>query len=49
MDFGVIFANIMFFADGPGARTMGTSLEAAGFESVWTVEHVLIPDGYQSE
>ncbi len=49
MDFGVIFANIMFFADGPGARTMGTSLEAAGFESVWTVEHVLIPDGYESE
>ena len=49
MQFGVAFANIMFFADGPGATTMGQSLEAAGFDSLWTVEHVLIPVGYQSE
>ena len=35
------FANTGPFATGPGARAIGPAAEAAGFESVWTVEHVL--------
>jgi probable F420-dependent oxidoreductase len=31
-----------------GAEAIGTSAEEAGFESVWTVEHVLVPEGYES-
>lgn len=27
---------------------MGRAAEAAGFESVWTVEHTVFPDGYES-
>ena len=39
---------IASFATGPGARAIGPAAEAAGFESVWTVEHVLYPEGYES-
>jgi len=42
------FANTGPFATGPGARAIGPAAEAAGFESVWTVEHVLYPEGYES-
>ena len=42
------FANTGPFATGPGARAVGPAAEAAGFESVWTVEHVLYPEGYES-
>ena len=42
------FANTGPFATGPGARALGPAAEAAGFESVWTVEHVLYPEGYES-
>jgi probable F420-dependent oxidoreductase len=49
MDFGLIFANTGPFATRDGARTIAQAAEAAGFESVWTVEHVIVPDGYESE
>jgi probable F420-dependent oxidoreductase len=48
MRFGIAFANI-----GPSARPeegvlLAQSAEAAGFESIWTVDHVVVPAGYQS-
>src|SRR3954447_21428910 len=49
MDFGIIFANV-----GPAvlpdyAATLGQLAEENGFESIWTVEHVVVPAGYESE
>jgi probable F420-dependent oxidoreductase len=49
MKFGIIFANTGPFADGPAAAAMAQAAEAAGFESLWTVEHVVVPSGYDSE
>jgi len=46
--FGVGFANILGFSAPRGAAAIGRAAEAAGFESLWTVEHVLIPAGYAS-
>ena len=43
-----MFANTMRFATPEGARIVGPAAEAAGFESLWTVEHVLYPEGYES-
>ena len=48
MKFGLAFANVMHFGTGEGAKTIGQAAEAAGFESVWTVEHIIYPEGYQS-
>ena len=49
MKFGMYFANTGPFADGPAAVAMAQAAEAAGFESLWTVEHVVVPSGYRSE
>lgn len=49
MKFGLMFANTGRFATPEGARAVATAAENAGFESLWTVEHVLVPLGYQSE
>jgi probable F420-dependent oxidoreductase len=46
--FGIMFANVMGWADGPGAVEAARCAEAAGFESMWTVEHVVYPDRYAS-
>jgi probable F420-dependent oxidoreductase len=48
MKFGMLFANTMCFADAQGAELLGRTAEGAGFESVWTVEHVVYPDDYTS-
>jgi probable F420-dependent oxidoreductase len=48
MEFGLVFANIGPFATPEGAAAIGKAAEEAGFDSVWTVEHVLVPEGYQS-
>lgn len=48
MHIGMLFANILGFATPKGAAEMGRAAEDAGIESVWTVEHVLYPDGYES-
>jgi probable F420-dependent oxidoreductase len=48
MKFGVAFANTVTFTTGAGAATLAKSAEAAGFESLWTVEHILYPEGYES-
>ncbi len=39
----------MKFASREGLTELATGAEAAGFESLWTVEHVLFPDAYESE
>ena len=49
MDFGIMFAHTGPFATPDGATAMGRAAEDAGFESVWTVEHVVVPSGYESE
>jgi probable F420-dependent oxidoreductase len=48
MHFGVAFANVFTFAEPDAARSIATVAEEAGFESLWTVEHVVVPAGYQS-
>ena len=48
MKFGIMFANTGPFSGGPGAAMLGRAAEAAGFDSVWTVEHIVYPEGYQS-
>src|SRR4051794_23417558 len=49
MDFGIAFANTGPYTTGEGAVTLTRAAEDAGFESLWTVEHVIVPAGYQSE
>lgn len=49
MKYGVAFANILGWADSAGAIEAAKAAEAAGFESFWTVEHVIFPDDYASE
>jgi probable F420-dependent oxidoreductase len=49
MKFGLAFANTMQFAGRAGLVELATAAEAAGFESLWTVEHVIYPDGYESQ
>jgi len=44
----MLFANVATFAEPEGARFLGAAVEEAGIESVWTVEHVVVPAGYQS-
>jgi probable F420-dependent oxidoreductase len=48
MKFGVVFANTMSWAEPAGALAAARAAEANGFESLWTVEHVVFPDGYRS-
>ena len=49
MKFGIAFANILQFTTHPGLDDFAQAAEGAGFESLWTIEHVIYPDGYQSE
>ncbi len=49
MEFGVAFANIGPFVDPNHAIRLARAAEAAGFESIWTVDHVVVPAGYQSK
>jgi probable F420-dependent oxidoreductase len=46
--FGIAFANIGPFAEPDAAVAFAQAAEAAGFESIWTVEHVVVPAGYES-
>jgi probable F420-dependent oxidoreductase len=48
MHFGVAFANVFTFAEPDAARVIATAAEDAGFESLWTVEHVVVPADYTS-
>jgi len=49
MNFGFLFANAGPFADPATLSHLAVSSENAGIESLWTVEHVFVPLGYQSE
>lgn len=46
--FGIAFANSGPLAEGPTAAACARAIEAAGFDSIWTVEHVLVPVDYAS-
>lgn len=48
MKFGVAFANVGPMAHPEGAIALAQAAEAGGFESLWTVEHTVVPAGYQS-
>jgi probable F420-dependent oxidoreductase len=48
MKFGLRYANLGRYVDGAAAVELAQAAEAAGFDSIWTVEHVVVPDGYQS-
>ena len=49
MKFGIIFANIGPAVQPEHAAALGQLAEENGFDSIWTVEHVLVPADYQSE
>jgi probable F420-dependent oxidoreductase len=49
MKFGIMFANVGPMAFAEGAVGIAQAAEAAGFESLWTVEHPLVTVGYESE
>lgn len=49
MKFGLMFVNTGLGSTPAGARQLATQAEALGFESLWTVEHVVVPSGYQSQ
>lgn len=48
MKFGLAFANTGPFTDPVKAVAFALAAEAAGFESLWTVEHVIVPTAYES-
>ncbi len=47
--FAIPFANIGPFAGAEKASSFAQAAEECGFESLWTVEHVVVPSGYESE
>lgn len=49
MRFGIIFANTGPLVEPDTAAEVMQIAERSGFESAWTVEHVLVPEGYESE
>ena len=48
MKFGIAFANTGPFVEPDAAAAFAKAAEANGFESLWTVEHVVVPSGYES-
>jgi len=49
MKFGIAFSNIGPFVDPTEAIRLARAAEDSGFESIWTVDHVVVPAGYQSK
>lgn len=49
MKFGIAFANAGPLGDPELAVGLARLAEELGFESLWTVEHVVVPTGYASE
>jgi probable F420-dependent oxidoreductase len=49
MRFGISFANIGPYVGPAAAVILARAAEDAGFESLWTVEHTVVPVGYESE
>jgi len=48
MEFGVMFANTGHGSNPKGAVLLAQTAEQAGFAALWTVEHVVVPSGYES-
>src|SRR5258708_13480645 len=48
MKFGLMFVNPGPFSNPDLLAHLATTAENCGFESLWTVEHVVIPKGYQT-
>lgn len=48
MKFGLAFANTGPFVAPEAAAALGKAAEDAGFDSAWTVEHVIVPKDYDS-
>jgi probable F420-dependent oxidoreductase len=48
MNFGLFFANAGPFSDPATFEALVRSADETGFESIWTVEHVVVPVGYES-
>jgi len=49
MKFGIMFSNTGPFGQAEGLTHLAQTAEACGVESLWTVEHVVVPLGYESE
>lgn len=48
MKFGITFANSGPFAEPEAAVALARAAEDLGYESLWTVEHVVVPAGYET-
>src|SRR5215467_11800117 len=48
MDFGLMYMNVGPFSFPEMLTHLATTAERVGIESLWAVEHVVIPVGYQS-
>lgn len=48
MKFGLRYCNTGAYVDAKAAVALAEAAEAAGFESLWTVEHTVVPAGYGS-
>ena len=48
MKFGLRYCNTARYVDPAEAVALAQAAEAAGFESLWTVEHTVVPAGYGS-
>ena len=49
MQFGIMFANTGHGSSPEGAKAVVQAAEAGGFTTAWTVEHVVVPSGYESK
>src|SRR5256712_5656166 len=49
MKFGLRYASLGRYANGRAAVELAQAAEEAGFDSLWTVEHVIVPRDYQSK
>jgi probable F420-dependent oxidoreductase len=49
MQFGIMFANTGHGSTPEGAKAVVQAAEAGGITTAWTVEHVVVPSGYESE
>src|SRR5437868_8860196 len=49
MKFGLRYASLGKYSGGRAAVELAQAAEEAGFDSLWTVEHVIVPRDYQSK
>ncbi len=48
MKVGIVFANVGLLGTAEGAEALALAAEEHGVDSVWTVEHVVVPADYES-